>query len=146
VLSVSDWPIITIGPGGLLFTSSPIYPLSECQLYVWVGLRKSTKLNLDVKNIFRGSHTEHWWRCSNTFIVAWSWYWAWGRNKPGLRPHLSLVVNSIATNGQYLTLILHGALVGVVSLGLKLVTIFFFLPIPPENWNWDQKMMKMFWT
>jgi hypothetical protein len=29
-----------------------------------VGLQKSKKLNLDVKNIFAGSHIEHSWRCS----------------------------------------------------------------------------------
>ncbi len=31
---------------------------------LWVGLQKSTQLNLDVKDIFSGSHTEHRWRCS----------------------------------------------------------------------------------
>ncbi len=31
---------------------------------LWVGLQKSTQLNLDVKNIFSGSHTEQLERCS----------------------------------------------------------------------------------
>jgi hypothetical protein len=29
-----------------------------------LGLHKSTSPNLDVKNIFAVSHTEHRWRCS----------------------------------------------------------------------------------
>jgi hypothetical protein len=29
-----------------------------------VGLEKIKYLNLDVRNIFAGSHTEHYWSCS----------------------------------------------------------------------------------
>ncbi len=62
LLSVSDWPITMIGPGGLLLVVTHLFavPVSvPC-----VGLQKSTWLNLDPKNIFAGSHTEPRWRCS----------------------------------------------------------------------------------
>jgi hypothetical protein len=48
-----------IGPGGLLLVVPHLFVVP-----VWVlsvGLQKSTELNLDVKNIFAGSHNEH--RC-----------------------------------------------------------------------------------
>jgi hypothetical protein len=32
-------------------------------LVLWMGLEKSKEPNLDVRNIFAGSHTEHGWRC-----------------------------------------------------------------------------------
>jgi hypothetical protein len=48
-----------IGPGGLLLVV-PHLVVSVS----WAGLQESKKeLNLDVKNIFAGSHTEHRWRC-----------------------------------------------------------------------------------
>jgi len=43
-----------IGPGGLLVSHIFAVPV------LWVGLEKSTQLNLDVRNIFARSHTEHY--------------------------------------------------------------------------------------
>ncbi len=63
MLSVSDWPIIMIGPGSLLLVVPSLFAFPVSVLLV--GLQKSTKLNLDVQNTFVGSHTEHRWRCSN---------------------------------------------------------------------------------
>ncbi len=40
VLSVSDWPIIIIGPGGLLLVVAHLFAVPVSLL--WVGLRKST--------------------------------------------------------------------------------------------------------
>jgi hypothetical protein len=53
-----------IGPGGLLLVVPHLFALPVSVLLV--GLQKSTELNLDVKNIFSGSHTQHRWRCSKT--------------------------------------------------------------------------------
>jgi hypothetical protein len=58
LLPVSDWPIIMIGPRGLLLVVR-----THFQSYGW-GLLKSKWLNLDVRNIFARSHTEHRWGCS----------------------------------------------------------------------------------
>jgi len=55
-LCVSDWPIIMIRPGGLLLVVSHLFLVPVSVL--WVGLQKSTQLNLDVKNISAGSHTD----------------------------------------------------------------------------------------
>ncbi len=43
----SDWALIMIGPGGLLFVVSHLFPVSV----LWVRLQKIKELNLDVKNI-----------------------------------------------------------------------------------------------
>jgi hypothetical protein len=51
---ISDWPIIMIGPSGLLVLHKFAVPV------LWVGLEKSKQLNLDVRNIVLGSHTEHY--------------------------------------------------------------------------------------
>jgi hypothetical protein len=51
-----------IGPGGLLLVVSHLFAVPVSVLSV--GLRKSTQQNLDVKNIFTGSQTEHRWRYS----------------------------------------------------------------------------------
>jgi hypothetical protein len=60
LLPVFDWPFIMIGPGGLLIrTSSHLRAIPFPGL--WVGLQRSKELNLDVINIFSGSHTEHRW-------------------------------------------------------------------------------------
>jgi hypothetical protein len=49
LLSVSDWSIIMIRPGGLLLVVPRIYLLlSQFEFYGW-GLQKSTELNLDVQ-------------------------------------------------------------------------------------------------
>jgi hypothetical protein len=61
VLSVFDWSIIMIRPGGLLLVV-PTYLQSQFQFYWWVA-KKKTKLNLDVRNTFARSHTQHWWGC-----------------------------------------------------------------------------------
>ncbi len=45
-----------IGPGGLLLVISHIFAVPVSVL--WVGLQQSSQLNLDVKNIFAGSHTD----------------------------------------------------------------------------------------
>jgi hypothetical protein len=42
-------------PGGLLLAVPHLFALPFSVL--WVGLQKSTELNLDVKHIFAGSHT-----------------------------------------------------------------------------------------
>jgi hypothetical protein len=63
VLSVFDWPIIMIGPGGLLLVVPPPIPIC-CPSFSFIGGFAKMQLNLDVKNIFGGSHTEHSWRCS----------------------------------------------------------------------------------
>jgi len=47
--------------GGLLLVVPHLFAVLVSVL--WVGLIKSTELNLGVKNIFAGSHTEHHWRC-----------------------------------------------------------------------------------
>jgi hypothetical protein len=62
--SISDWPIIMIRAGG-----SPIYLMSQFQLQL-VVLQKTKQLNLDVKNIFAGSHTEYHWRCSIRYWMS----------------------------------------------------------------------------
>ncbi len=48
---VSDWPVIMIGPSGLLLVVSAV-PV----LVLWVGLEKSKLQNLDVRNISPRSH------------------------------------------------------------------------------------------
>jgi hypothetical protein len=58
---VSDWPIIIIiGLGGLILVVS--HPFAV--LILWMVLEKSKQLNLDVRNIFGGSHTKDCWGCS----------------------------------------------------------------------------------
>jgi len=52
-----------IRPGGLQL----VVPVSV----LWMGLQQSTELNLDVKHIFAGSHTEHRWRSSKTSPAFW---------------------------------------------------------------------------
>jgi hypothetical protein len=32
--------------------------------------KKVNNYNLDVRNIFAGSHAEHWWGCSNNMTLA----------------------------------------------------------------------------
>jgi hypothetical protein len=49
LLSVSDWPIIMIGPSGLLLVVSHLFAVPVSVLLV--GLQKSTLRDLDVKNI-----------------------------------------------------------------------------------------------
>jgi len=56
MLSVSDWPIIMIGPGGLLLVLYYLFALPVSVL--WAELQKSEQLHLDMKNICAGSHTE----------------------------------------------------------------------------------------
>jgi hypothetical protein len=56
MLSVSDWPIIMIGQGGLLLVLFHLFAVSVSVF--WAGLQKCKQLNLDMKNIFAGSHTE----------------------------------------------------------------------------------------
>jgi hypothetical protein len=54
-LPVSDWPTIMMRPGGL-------HSLVLTYLHFWVygwGSQINIQLNLDVRNIFAGSHTEH---------------------------------------------------------------------------------------
>ncbi len=65
LLLVSDWPIITVGPGGLPLVVSDLFAVPI--LVLWAGLQKSKLLNLDVRNIFAGSHTEH---CSKGFTPS----------------------------------------------------------------------------
>ncbi len=43
-----------IRPGGLLLAVPQLFAVPFSVL--WVGLQKNTELNLDVKNIFAGSH------------------------------------------------------------------------------------------
>jgi len=62
LLNVSDWLIIMIGPRGLLLVVAHLFAVPFSLL--WVGLQKSTQLNLDVKTIFAASYTEPHWRCS----------------------------------------------------------------------------------
>jgi hypothetical protein len=57
VLTVCDWPIIMIGPGGLLLAVPRLFAVTV--LVLCVGLQKSKTLNLDGKNTFAGSHTEN---------------------------------------------------------------------------------------
>ncbi len=52
MLSVSDWPIIMIHPGGLLLVVPHLFAVPV--LVLQVGLLKSTELYLDVKNISHG--------------------------------------------------------------------------------------------
>jgi hypothetical protein len=52
LLPVSDRPTIMIGAGGLLLVVSHLFAVSV--LILWVGLEKSIKLNLDVRNILLG--------------------------------------------------------------------------------------------
>jgi hypothetical protein len=56
-----------IGPGGLLIRTSSQF--ADPFPGLWVGLQRSKELNLDelnldVRNTFAGSHTEHRWRFS----------------------------------------------------------------------------------
>jgi len=65
LLSVSHWPVIIIGPGGLLLVvPHPLFVVPVSVL--WVGVQKSKKVKLDVKNKFAGSHIENRRRCSNS--------------------------------------------------------------------------------
>jgi hypothetical protein len=56
-----------IGPGGLPLVVPHL--LAVLVSVLRVGLLKSTELNLDVKNIFAGSHTEHHWRYSTLTLI-----------------------------------------------------------------------------
>jgi hypothetical protein len=49
LLPVSDRPTIMIGAGRLLLVVSHLFAVPV--LILWVGLEKSIKLNLDVRNI-----------------------------------------------------------------------------------------------
>jgi hypothetical protein len=64
LLPVSYWPLIMIGQSGLVLVSG-LFAVPV--LVLWVGLGKSKQLNLDVRNIFAGSLTEHCWSCSIKF-------------------------------------------------------------------------------
>jgi hypothetical protein len=61
-LSIFDWSIITIGPGGLLLVV-PMYMQFSLQFYWW-GCRKIKHLNYDISFYYPEWHTEHRWRCS----------------------------------------------------------------------------------
>jgi hypothetical protein len=63
-----DWLDSLIGPGGLLLVVSHLFAVPV--LVLWLGLEKSKLLNLDVRNIFAGSHTEHHWRCSKPQFLS----------------------------------------------------------------------------
>jgi hypothetical protein len=63
LLSVSDRPIIMIGPGGLLLVVPHLFAV-PVSVY-GRGCKKANNLNLDVKNIIAGLHIEHCWRSSN---------------------------------------------------------------------------------
>ncbi len=52
LLPVSDRPTIMIGAGGLLLVVSHLFAVPV--FILWVGLEKSIKLNLDVRNILLG--------------------------------------------------------------------------------------------
>jgi hypothetical protein len=45
-----------VGPGGLLLVLHHLFAVAVS--VVWAGLQKSKQLNLDMKKIFAGSHTE----------------------------------------------------------------------------------------
>jgi hypothetical protein len=62
LLSVSNWPMIMIAPGGLLLVVPHLFAIVVQVSWVW--LQGSKWLNLDVKNNFAGSHNEHSWRSS----------------------------------------------------------------------------------
>ncbi len=49
-----------IRPRDLLLVVAHLFAVPVSLL--WVGLQKSTQLNLDVKTIFEGSYTEPHWR------------------------------------------------------------------------------------
>jgi hypothetical protein len=51
-----DWSIIMICPDGLLLVVSHLFAV----LVLWVGLEKTKKPNLNVRNTFVGSHIGHW--------------------------------------------------------------------------------------
>jgi hypothetical protein len=65
-LSISNWLIVMIGPGGLLLVV--LSHLYVVPVSVWrVGLQKKYITNkLECEKCFCSSHTEHHWRCSNT--------------------------------------------------------------------------------
>jgi hypothetical protein len=56
-----------IGPCGLLLVVSHLFAITI--LVLWVGFKKRKKLNLDVRIIFAGSHTEHSWGCSKAMTM-----------------------------------------------------------------------------
>ncbi len=65
LLPVSHWSIIKIGAGGLPLVPNLSRVCSPSFSFVGVrGLQKTKLLNMDVGNVFEGSHTEHCWRCS----------------------------------------------------------------------------------
>lgn len=71
LLPVSHWSIITIGAGGLLLV--PCLSRVYSPRFSFVGLRglqKSKLLNVDVRNVFEGSHPQHRWRCSYPLAFA----------------------------------------------------------------------------
>jgi hypothetical protein len=51
--------MICLLAGALYFSLVVSHVFAVAILIVWVRLEKSTRLNLDVKNIFARSHTEH---------------------------------------------------------------------------------------
>jgi hypothetical protein len=63
LVTVSDWSIIMIGPGGLLLVFRHLFAVPVSVL--WVGLQKSKLLNLDVKKYFCSiTCWAHSWRSS----------------------------------------------------------------------------------
>jgi hypothetical protein len=68
-LSIFDWSIIMIGPGGLLLV---VRTYMQFQLrFYWWGCPKKQQLNLDILFYYPEWHTEHRWRCS--YIVCRPW-------------------------------------------------------------------------
>jgi len=64
-LSISDWSIIIIGPGGLLLVV-PTYMQFQLQFYRW-GCQKKNTAKLRHLILYPEWHTEHRWRCSSGF-------------------------------------------------------------------------------
>jgi hypothetical protein len=61
-LPISNWVDSLIGPSGLLLVVSHLLAVPSVSFRGVVP--KNIHYNLDVRNIFARSHTEHWWRCS----------------------------------------------------------------------------------
>jgi hypothetical protein len=51
-----------IGPDGLLLVVFHLFAVPV--LISWAEFGRKKKLNLNVRNVFAGSHTEHCWSCS----------------------------------------------------------------------------------
>lgn len=67
LISVSDSPVIMVGPGGLLLIVPHLFAFS---FIGGVPKRKVNNLNLDVNFSFLGSHIKHHWRCSKEALVC----------------------------------------------------------------------------